>query len=222
LIGWLNVKMSGIPTPYVSPAPSKMWVENVDAGDNVVNVLVVVFVTPFSLAATVTVYFCETPSAHWVCHEVLAEFIVPGTGPDGLPLLTDVPPAGLTVTLDSVPFAAVTVTPADGSALFAPSAGEMLTTAPSGVGLADADPPPPEPPAPAWLLAPPPLAAGLTVSVWLPVHAVTSSANTAVVATAPSRRVVNFAPTRTHLPSHLLPQDKDFPLVKTPKASIWF
>jgi hypothetical protein len=195
--------MTGIPTPYVWPAPSKMLVENVEAGDSVVNVLVVVFVTPFSLAVAVTVYFCETPSAHWVCHEVLAEFIVPGTGPDGLPLLTSVPPTGLTVTPDSVPFAAVTVTPAEGSALFAPFAGEMLTTGPSGVGLADALA---EPPAePAGLLALPPFAAGLAVSLWLPVHAVASSAIATVAAAAPSRRVVNFAPTRTHLPSCQLP-----------------
>src|SRR5262249_12015332 len=98
----------------------------------------------------------------------------------------------------------------------APLAGEMLTTGSFGFGLGDADVPP-EPP------APPPFAAGLIVSVWLPpVHAVASSAITAVAAAAPSRRVVNLAPTRMHLPSRQLPQDQDFPVIKTPNASIWF
>jgi hypothetical protein len=145
-----------------------------------------------------------------VCHEVLAGFIVPGTGPAALPLSACVPPAGLTVTLDSVlPFAAVTVTPADGSAPVAPFAGEMPATGPACVGLAGADPPPEPPPEPAGLLAPPPFAAGLTVSVWLlPVHPAASNAITTVAAAAPSRRVVNFAPTRTHLPSYQLPQDQ--------------
>jgi len=86
-----------------------------------------------------------------VCHEVLPEFIVPETGPEVFPLFASAPPAGLTLTLDSVPFAAVTVTPAAGSAFFAPSAGEMLTTGAFGsvLAAAGADAPPAPPPEPA-------------------------------------------------------------------------
>jgi hypothetical protein len=100
-----------------------------------------------------------------------------------------VPPTGVTVTFDSFPVAAVTVTPAEGSALLAPLAGEIATSAPGGVGLAVA--------------AAPPFAAGLIVSLPVPVHAVPSTASTAVAATAPSR-LVTFARTRMHLLSRPL------------------
>jgi hypothetical protein len=200
-IGWLNTSSRGIPTPYACPAPSKMLAENVQPGVSVVNVLVVVLVTPCSVATALTVYRCETPSAHVECHAVPPAFIVPGTGPDGSPLAARVPPAGVTVTFDSVPVAAVTVTPAEGSALLAPPAGEIVTFAPGGAGLAAglAAATPAGDPA-----ALPPFAAGLTVSLRVPVHALASTASTDIAATAPSRLVTFVARTRMHLLSRPL------------------
>jgi hypothetical protein len=180
-----------------------MWVENVEFGVSVVNVLVVVLVTPSSVAVAVTVYFCDTPSAHLVCHDVLAAFIEPGTGPAGLPLVSEVPPTGVTVTLFSVPLPAVTVTPPDGSALAAPLAGEIVTAAAFRVGLGLAVAPAPEPGEPP--LALPPFAAGLAVSLRLAVHAVASIIRTTVAAAAPSRLVVIIARTRMHPLSRRLP-----------------
>jgi hypothetical protein len=162
-----------------------MFVENVAAGVSVVNVLVVVFVAPSLLATAVTVYSWETPSAQVVCQVVPLGLRVPGTGPDGLPLSAVRVPVGVTVTDLSVPRVAVTVTPADGSAAFAPLAGEMLT---SGVALA------------LWLaLALPPapaLAPGLAALVLpalaptsfvLLVHAAASKVAMTVTATATAR-----------------------------------
>jgi hypothetical protein len=179
-----------------------MLAENAESGVSVVNVLVVVLVTPPSAATAVTAYRWETPSDQVDRHEVLPGLIEPGTGPDGSPLLARVPPTGVTVTFDSVPFAAVTVTPAEGSAPFAPSAGEIVTCGPAGAGLAAG-----RAATPAGACDPPELpafAAGLAVSLRVPVHAVASSASTATAATVPSRLVTFVARTRMHLLSRPL------------------
>ncbi len=64
-----------------------------------------------------------------LCQEAWPAEYVPVTGS----------PAVLTVTLRSVPPAAVTVIPFDGSAFAAPFPGVIVTTGPAGDGLPDAD-----------------------------------------------------------------------------------
>jgi hypothetical protein len=160
-----------------------MFVVNVAAGVSVVNVLVIVFMVPPSAATAVTVYRWETPSAQVECQAVAAWFMVPGTGPDGLPLSAAAVPVGVTVTDLSVPLVAVTVTPADGSAAFAPLAGEMVTPV---AGLAVALPPAP---VLAAGLAAPTLPAGVPVSlVVLAVHAAASRVTAMVTATVADLR----------------------------------
>jgi hypothetical protein len=107
-----------------------------------------VTVFPEPAAFAVTVYRCDTFSAQVLCHTVPAAFIVPLTGS----------PAVVTVTLLSLPCAAVTVMPWPGWALVLPLAGVMDTWVPAGAELAAWWPPPPE----AELLPPPPVQAAVT------------------------------------------------------------
>ena len=90
----------------------------------------------------------------------------------------------MTVTLVSVPRVAVTVTPAEGSAAFAPLAGESPTTGPAGVAVTEGLPPFPG------------AAVALAFAAWLAdplpfalVHAATSEGN-AIAAMTSSRLFV--------------------------------
>jgi hypothetical protein len=51
LIGWLKVRITGIPTPKVWPYPSSIWVLNVCAGARVRNEVVLVTVRPEAFTA---------------------------------------------------------------------------------------------------------------------------------------------------------------------------
>jgi hypothetical protein len=85
-----------------------------------------------------------------------------------------------TATFFSVPPAAVTVIPFDGSAPLAPFPGVIVTTGPADEGEAVAEAPPARAPADAV----PPFAAACTVEVPLPVQAVTAAASAAQAARA--------------------------------------
>jgi hypothetical protein len=85
----------------------------------------------------------------------------------------------LTATFFSVPPAAVTVIPFDGSAPLAPFPGVIVTTGPVGEGEAARAP----------ADAVPPFAAACTVVVPLPVQAVTAAASAAQAARAQNARI---------------------------------
>src|SRR5947209_7717327 len=142
-----------------------MWVANVRLGVSVRNVLVAVTVPPPGAATVaVTMYLCETSRAHWLCQALAPWLRRPDTGS----------PAVRTVTFFSVPSAAVTVMPADGSTLAAPFAGVIRIFAAGAAA-----------PVLAW-------AAGVTrvaVVCPLPVHAAVIRASAAATAAAPTRRL---------------------------------
>jgi hypothetical protein len=171
--------MIGIPTPYVSWYPSKMWVKKVDAGVSVLNFAVLETVIPLAaVAVAVTVYDCETFSAQSERQDAWSVEKVPVTGS----------PAVCTETFLSVPCAVLTVIPCDGSAPDPPLPGVMvIAAAAAALAAAEADA------AAAALalalalaaLAPPDdedaFPAGAAV-VPVPVHAVTATASTAIAA----------------------------------------
>ncbi len=145
-----------------------MWAENVAAGVSVRNAAVLVVVAPPLVAAVaVTVYDCDTFSAHVLCQEERSAEYAPATGS---------PPAR-TATLFSVPPDAVTVIPLAGSAPPAPLPGVIVTAGPAGDGFAEAEGD-----------AAPPVLVFETLAVVLPVQAVTA-ATSAPAAMAETTRI---------------------------------
>ena len=110
-----------------------------------------------------------------LCQEARSAAYVPVTGA----------PEVVTATFFSVPRAAVTVIPWDGSVPVAPFPGVIVTTGPVGDGEAAADAPPAGAPADAV----PPFAAACTVEVPLPVQAVTAAASAAQAVRAQNVRI---------------------------------